>query len=84
MEKLGLGPNYLMSKNPRLIYARLNGYGSYGKFAKKAGHDINFLALSGMSNILLIGNNKMIIFKLLNLKVFYHCMVSISQNPFHQ
>lgn len=47
MEKLKLGPNVLMAKNPRLIYARLNGYGSYGEFSQRAGHDINYLALSG-------------------------------------
>jgi len=47
MEKLGIGPCKLMSKNPRLIYARLNGYGSYGYYAQKAGHDINYLAISG-------------------------------------
>lgn len=47
MEKLGLGPNELIEKNPRLIYARLNGFGSFGKYAKKAGHDINYLAMSG-------------------------------------
>lgn len=48
MEKLGLGPNVLMKNNPRLIYARLNGYGSYGQYSQKAGHDINFLAMSGV------------------------------------
>lgn len=47
MEKLGLGPNILMAKNPRLIYARLNGYGSYGQYSQKAGHDINYVAISG-------------------------------------
>lgn len=47
MEKLGLGPNVLMAKNPRLIFARLNGYGSSGPYAQKAGHDINYLAISG-------------------------------------
>lgn len=47
MEKLGLGPNVMMEKNPRLIYARLNGYGSYGQYAQRAGHDINYLAISG-------------------------------------
>jgi len=47
MEKLEIGPCKLMSKNPRLIYARLNGYGSYGHYSQKPGHDINFLAISG-------------------------------------
>jgi len=47
MEKLGLGPDVMMAKNPRLIYARLNGYGSHGQYAQRAGHDINYLAMSG-------------------------------------
>lgn len=47
MEKLGLGPSALMVENPRLIYARLNGYGSQGFYSQRAGHDINYLALSG-------------------------------------
>ncbi|XP_064293853.1 alpha-methylacyl-CoA racemase [Phalacrocorax carbo] len=48
MEKLGLGPETLLQDNPRLIYARLTGFGQTGKYAKSAGHDINFLALSGV------------------------------------
>ncbi|NXN31930.1 AMACR racemase, partial [Nycticryphes semicollaris] len=48
MEKLGLGPEVLLQENPRLIYARLTGFGQTGKFAKSAGHDINYLALSGV------------------------------------
>lgn len=47
MERLGLGPDILMAKNPRLIYARLNGYGSLGEYSQRAGHDINYLAISG-------------------------------------
>ncbi|NXK82849.1 AMACR racemase, partial [Amazona guildingii] len=48
MEKLGLGPDVLLQENPRLIYARLTGFGQTGKYAKSAGHDINYLALSGV------------------------------------
>ncbi|KFV61926.1 Alpha-methylacyl-CoA racemase, partial [Dryobates pubescens] len=48
MEKLGLGPEVLLQENPRLIYARLTGFGQTGKYAKSAGHDINYLALSGV------------------------------------
>ncbi|NXS01661.1 AMACR racemase, partial [Oxylabes madagascariensis] len=47
MERLGLGPEVLLQENPRLIYARLTGFGQAGKYAKSAGHDINYLALSG-------------------------------------
>ena len=48
MEKLGLGPNQLMASNQRLIYVRLTGYGQTGPLAKSAGHDINYLAISGI------------------------------------
>jgi len=47
MERLGLGPADLLQDNPRLIYARLTGYGQDGPLAKRAGHDINYLAISG-------------------------------------
>uniref|UniRef100_A0A7M4FDS3 Alpha-methylacyl-CoA racemase n=1 Tax=Crocodylus porosus TaxID=8502 RepID=A0A7M4FDS3_CROPO len=48
MEKLGLGPEILLCENPELIYARLTGFGQTGTYAKSAGHDINYLALSGV------------------------------------
>jgi len=48
MEKLSLGPNQLMQTNQKLIYARLTGYGQSGPLAQKAGHDINYLAISGI------------------------------------
>ncbi|XP_069043056.1 alpha-methylacyl-CoA racemase isoform X2 [Lepisosteus oculatus] len=48
MEKLGLGPEELVKENPRLIYARLTGFGQSGSFATAAGHDINYLAMSGL------------------------------------
>ena len=47
MEKLGLGPDVLLGYNPRLVYARLTGFGQSGPLARKAGHDINYLAISG-------------------------------------
>ena len=47
MEKLGLGPDRLFKDNPRLIYSRLTGFGQSGPLAKKAGHDINYIATSG-------------------------------------
>ena len=47
MEKLGLGPDVLLASNPGLVYARLTGYGQFGRYSDKAGHDINYLALSG-------------------------------------
>ncbi|XP_040013712.1 alpha-methylacyl-CoA racemase isoform X2 [Xiphias gladius] len=48
MERLGLGPKELLRENPRLIYARLTGYGQSGSYATAAGHDINFVAMSGL------------------------------------
>ncbi|KAM6156826.1 alpha-methylacyl-CoA racemase [Erethizon dorsatum] len=48
MEKLQLGPDLLLQENPRLIYARLSGFGQSGSFSQVAGHDINYLALSGV------------------------------------
>uniref|UniRef100_A0A2K5E2C9 Alpha-methylacyl-CoA racemase n=1 Tax=Aotus nancymaae TaxID=37293 RepID=A0A2K5E2C9_AOTNA len=50
MERLQLGPEILQQENPRLIYARLSGFGQSGSFSRLAGHDINYLALSGGRN----------------------------------
>jgi alpha-methylacyl-CoA racemase len=47
MEKLGLGPEVLLKENPRLIYARLSGFGQSGPGSKAAGHDINYLSIAG-------------------------------------
>jgi len=47
MERLGLGPDVCMKHNPRLIYGRMTGWGQTGPLAAAAGHDINYLALSG-------------------------------------
>jgi alpha-methylacyl-CoA racemase len=47
MERLGLGPDVLLEANPGLVYARLTGWGQTGPYAKKVGHDINYLAISG-------------------------------------
>ncbi|WP_196150747.1 CaiB/BaiF CoA transferase family protein [Nocardia bovistercoris] len=46
-ERLGIGPERLCASNPRLIYARMTGYGQRGPLAEHAGHDINYLALVG-------------------------------------
>lgn len=52
MEKLGLGPDVLLKENPRLIYARLTGFGQNGPLSARAGHDINYLAVSGALSFL--------------------------------
>lgn len=48
MERLGLGPDESLLRNPRLVYARMTGWGQSGPMAKAAGHDINYLALTGV------------------------------------
>ncbi|MBF5096104.1 CoA transferase [Azospirillum sp. INR13] len=48
MERLGLGPEELLAINPRLVYGRITGWGQDGPLAKAAGHDLNYIALSGM------------------------------------
>jgi crotonobetainyl-CoA:carnitine CoA-transferase CaiB-like acyl-CoA transferase len=52
MDRLGLGYDVLRGINPRLIYASLTGYGREGKFAALAGHDINYLALAGVLDLM--------------------------------
>jgi len=47
MEKLGLGPDILLTDNPKLVYGRITGWGQTGPLAHAAGHDINYIALSG-------------------------------------
>ena len=48
MEKLGLGPGELLAANPRLVYGRITGWGQEGPLAQEAGHDINYLAITGL------------------------------------
>ena len=52
MDRLGVGYEALRAVNPKLIYAALTGYGRAGKFAALAGHDINYLALSGVLDLM--------------------------------
>jgi alpha-methylacyl-CoA racemase len=47
MERLGLGPEVCLARNPRLVYARMTGWGQYGPLAHAAGHDMNYIAISG-------------------------------------
>ena len=48
MERLGLGPNDLRADHPALVYGRITGWGQTGPLAAEAGHDINYLALTGL------------------------------------
>ncbi len=47
MERLGLGPEPCLARNPRLIYGRMTGWGQEGPLARAAGHDLNYIALTG-------------------------------------
>ena len=47
MERLGLGPDICLARNPRLVYGRMTGFGQEGPLAQAAGHDINYIALTG-------------------------------------
>ncbi len=47
MERLGLGPQECLARNPRLVYGRMTGWGQHGPLAQAAGHDLNYIALAG-------------------------------------
>jgi len=47
MERLGLGPDVALGRNPKLVYGRMTGWGQSGPLAKAAGHDMNYIAISG-------------------------------------
>jgi alpha-methylacyl-CoA racemase len=47
MERLGLGPDLCLKRNPKLVYGRMTGWGQEGPLAQAAGHDINYIALAG-------------------------------------
>ncbi|MCD2107611.1 CaiB/BaiF CoA-transferase family protein [Rhodococcus erythropolis] len=50
MERMGLGPDVVSERNPRLVYARMTGWGQEGPLANAAGHDINYISLTGVLN----------------------------------
>jgi alpha-methylacyl-CoA racemase len=47
MERLGMGPEVLAQRNPRLVYGRVTGWGQHGPLAHAAGHDVNYIAITG-------------------------------------
>ncbi len=47
MERLGLGPEVALKRNPKLVYGRMTGWGQFGPLAQAAGHDINYIAITG-------------------------------------
>lgn len=52
MERLGLGPDVLIGDNPKLVYGRMTGWGQTGPMAPEPGHDINYIAISGVLHAL--------------------------------
>ncbi|HEX6841713.1 MAG TPA: CaiB/BaiF CoA-transferase family protein [Stellaceae bacterium] len=48
MERLGLGPEACLARNPKLVYGRMTGWGQTGPLAEAAGHDLNYIALAGV------------------------------------
>jgi alpha-methylacyl-CoA racemase len=52
MERLGLGPQEVLARNPRVVYARMTGWGQDGPLRDRAGHDINYIAVSGVLSAL--------------------------------
>ena len=51
MERLGLGPEVCLARNPKLIYGRMTGWGQDGPLANAAGHDLNYVALTGLLSL---------------------------------
>ena len=47
MERLGLGPEVALKRNPKLVFGRMTGWGQFGPLAQAAGHDINYIAITG-------------------------------------
>lgn len=47
MERLGLGPDVVLARNPKLVFGRMTGWGQFGPYAKAAGHDMNYIAITG-------------------------------------
>jgi alpha-methylacyl-CoA racemase len=58
MERLGLGPDMLLADNPRLVYGRVTGWGQTGPWAMAAGHDIDYIALSGVLGMVGVAGQK--------------------------
>ena len=49
-ERLGIGPAEVLARNPRVVYGRMTGWGQDGPLAPRAGHDLTYLALTGLLN----------------------------------
>jgi alpha-methylacyl-CoA racemase len=60
MERLGLGPEAALTRNPRLVYGRMTGWGQSGPLAQAAGHDINYIAITGALDSFRAGNGEIV------------------------
>lgn len=58
MERLGLGPDVVLKRNPKLVYGRMTGWGQEGPLAQAAGHDINYIAITGALDSFRAGNGE--------------------------
>jgi alpha-methylacyl-CoA racemase len=58
MERLGLGPDECLARNPKLVYGRMTGWGQDGPLAHAAGHDINYIAIAGVLNNFVRGDER--------------------------
>jgi alpha-methylacyl-CoA racemase len=58
MERLGLGPEHCAARNPRLVYGRMTGWGQTGPLAHAAGHDLNYVALTGLLSLAARGHGQ--------------------------
>ncbi|KAJ3342679.1 hypothetical protein HDU91_000508 [Kappamyces sp. JEL0680] len=52
LERLGLGPETVLAKNPRIVFARLTGFGQTGAYRRMAGHDVNYIAITGVLSMI--------------------------------
>ena len=52
MEKIGIGPEVALARNPKLVYGRMTGWGQFGPLAHAAGHDLNYIALTGALGVM--------------------------------
>jgi len=55
MERLGLGPDVALKRNPKLVYGRMTGWGQHGPYANAAGHDMNYIAITGALHAIGVG-----------------------------
>jgi len=56
MERLGVGPDVVLKRNPRIVYGRMTGWGQTGPYANAAGHDMNYIAISGALHAIGLGD----------------------------